>query len=518
MAAPITFEPEKVRMPTPKEKLQMGREQALESHRHLQRAIPGFDFARFKREFVPRLVAAYNKRAKVEGLVPLNPAWLDLVRRARGGAAGPKQFYVQHRARLQPRMFPGDPTKAKRAYDLFLKEMEKLPLVRSGPSSGMLSHESGHLQSFYEKDPETVIRSRRPRSGGEVGSKPPFETALNEAVASYRGFRTAWEAWKPFGIPRKAWGAWSGFPTYAANLSATQLKRLMTALKRMEAKYPGIRNQAHKALYEFADYVQPVLYNVPGKDWTDEEKAALQRFLKRRGGRYRETLPATPEERQHHMRRQPYVMRDQEAPSSRVASARLPLSIREAGEVVPFPVEKVAPPEEREKPADILQPSFQRGSFLLFVKGFPVGWYAREHDAVMAARHLANEFEAGHPSLLWQAVQLDAPEDDLVDWMTNTGRDIEEPVALFLTDPRYRKTRADVVRDMLFVLAVPGAEPPANLQTEGMPQGDLFDLEDKFRQAAMKHADELNWDRIAHSVDAANEAIRSITGSGKQES
>lgn len=509
MAGPITFEPEEVRMPTPEEKLQMGRERALESYRHLQTAAPGFDFARFKREFVPRLVAAYNRRAKAEGLAPLNPAWLDLVQKARGGTAGPKQFYVQHRARLQPRMFPGDPAKAKRAYDLFLKEMEELPLVRSGPSSGMLSHESGHLQSFYEKDPETVIRSRRPRSGDEVGPKPPVETALNEAVASYRGFRMAWEAWKPFGIPRKAWGAWSGFPTYVANLSPAQLRQMLVSLKKMESKYPGIQNQARKALYEFADYVQPVLYNVPGKDWTDKEKAALKRFLKSRGGRYRETLPATSEERQRHMKRQPYVMRGQET-GSRVAAVRPPLSIREAGEVVPFPSEKVAPPEEQEKPADILQPSFQRGSFLLFVKGFPVGWYAREHDAIMAARRLADEFEAGRPSLLWQAVQLDAPEDSLVDWMTNTGRDIEEPVVVFLTDPKYRSARADVVRNMLFVLAVPGTEPPTNLQTEGIPQGDLFDLEDRFRRAAMEHADELDWDRIAHGVDAANDVIRSI--------
>lgn len=518
MAGPeMTFDPEEEARPlTPQEKLQSSRQQAMEAHKHLQQAAPGFDFKRFKREFVPKLIAAYNRRAKAFGLPPLNPAWLDLLGRAKGGAAAPKDFYVLYRERLQPRIFPGDPAKAKKAYDLFLRELEKAPLIRSGPSSGMLSHETGHFRG-YQTDPGAAIRSRRPRTLtpkgliSEPGAKPTMATAINEAIASYNGFKLAWEAWSKYGIPRKAWAAWSGFPTYTQGMSEPQVKELLRRLKKLNFRHPGIYKQARTALYEFQKYVEPVLYNVPGADWTDKEKAALKRFLKTRGGRYLEYLPFDEEERLRHMKRQPYVMREEEAPS-RVASA-FPLSIREAGEVVPFPSEKVTPPEEKEEPAQILSPALEAGSFVLFVKGFPVGWYDRFHTAAKAAKDMADAFIEGRPSLLGEAVHRDAP-DEIADWMTKRRADITEPADIFLTDPRYRGTRERVAPMMVSVMSIGGSPPSPEQRSEGVPAGDLFDLEDRFLPVAEEAQDRLDWDRIAWATDAVNADIWKIVQEG----
>lgn len=511
----MTFAPEEVKQLTPAEKLKLSRERARKAHEHLQQAAPEFDFQRFKREFVPKLITAYNQQARIANLPLFNPAWLDLLQQAKGGAAAPKDFYVKYRSGLQPKMFPGDPAKARKAYDTFLKELEKAPLVRSGPSSGMLSHESGHLRGYYE-DPEAAIRSRRPRtpSGSGFmstpGAKPVMETAINEAVASYNGMKVAWKAWGKYGIPRKAWAAWSGFPTYTSRMTDRQVKTLMIRLKKMDDKYPGIYNQAYKAMYDFGRYVEPVLYNAPGIDWSPKEKAALKRFLKARGAPYREDLfhDVTDEERLRHMKRQPYVMREEEAPS-RVASA-FPLSTREAGEVVPFPYEKVSPPEEKEKPADILSPQLASGSFLVFVKAFPVGWYEREPRAVEAAKGMADAFIAGRPSLLGEAVRMDAPSDDLVDWMMETHREITEPVEMFLTDPRYREARERASKMMVSVLSIPGEPPAPDQRSEGIPSGDLYELEDKFRAAARDYEESLDWDRIAWATDMVNADIRTL--------
>jgi hypothetical protein len=96
----------------------------------------------------------------------------------------------------------------------------------------------------------------------------------------------------------------------------------------MEGRYPGIGDQARKALYEYHKYVEPTMYNVPGADWTAKEKEALKRFLGSRGGIYRETLPEDEGRRLRHLRRQPYVKAPTEPSATAVASLLPPLSKR----------------------------------------------------------------------------------------------------------------------------------------------------------------------------------------------
>lgn len=305
----MVFEPEEVRVPTPKEKAEFAGRRALEIEESLLRAAPAFDVERFKREFLPALMRAYNREARIQKLPEAKREWFRVSpkpERAGVGGVLAKDFYRRNRGRLMPILFPGArPAEATKAYDLLLKKMEELPdvAVWAVPAGSTLGHELGHVTT-YRREPELPSEALKHRKGRGSAVK----SAINEAIASWRGFRTAWSAWKRFGIPRKAWGAWFGFPAYTAGMDAIQIDALMKALKRLDARYPGIYEQARKTLYEYDEYVTPVMHNIPGADWTREERKALQRFLKARGGRYRKTLPATPEERLRHMRRQPYVM------------------------------------------------------------------------------------------------------------------------------------------------------------------------------------------------------------------
>jgi len=326
MAGPFTFEPEVIAPSTPWEQVQHGRQRARDLHKHLQKAVGGFSFAKFMKDFASPLVETYNADAKKLGLPLANKAWFKILQTADGGALAPKDFFVKHRAILQPRLYPGDPAKAAKAYDLLLGKMSALPRITSGPVSGELAHEFGHIRTDYS-DPNVPAAAVGPMGKGKE-FRPVVENAVNEAVASYRGFQTAWKTWGKFGIPKKAWGAWFGFPTYTDNMTQAQLGEVLRQLKAIESKYPGIEGQARKALYEYHKYVEPVMYNVPGADWTPEEKKALERFLKSRGGTYRETLPEDEKKRLRHMRSQPYVMAPATQPTSAVAGFFPPLSKR----------------------------------------------------------------------------------------------------------------------------------------------------------------------------------------------
>lgn len=318
--ADYTFEPEEM---TPWERAKHTSEQALGVHRQIQRAGKGFDFERFAREFATPLLEAYNAKAKAQGLPLADRRWFRLLRAIEGHSAKPKDFYARHRATLQPRMFPGDPAKAAKAYDLFLSELQSIPLATSGPVSGMLSHEFGHGQT-YGADPSAPMAAQRP-SGATAGRE--VERLVNEAVASYRGFQTSWKAWGRYGIPRKAWGAWYGFPTYLSAMTEPQFTEAMRRLERMEGKYPGISDQVKKVLYQYGDYVEPTLYNIPGVDWTAGEKEALKRFLKERKAPYRETVP-DERTRLRHLQRQPYVKAPTAPAGTAVAGSMPPLSKR----------------------------------------------------------------------------------------------------------------------------------------------------------------------------------------------
>jgi hypothetical protein len=314
------FEPETL---TPWEQAQHTSQQALSLHKQIQQVGKGFDFERFVREFANPLLEAYNSKAKAQGLPLANRQWFQLLRSIKGKAVKPKDFYIKYRTTLQPRMFPGDLTKATKAYNVFLSELNNLPLAISGPVSGILAHEFGHGQT-YLSDPSVPIAAQRP-SGVKTGRK--VERLINEAVASYKGFQTSWKAWERFGIPHKAWGAWYGFPTHLTDMTELQFVEAMKLLKGMEGKYPGISEQVRKVLQEYNKYVEPVMYNIPGQDWTAEEKIALQRFLKERGAPYRESVP-DEQTRMRHLRRQPYVQAPTQQPTSVVAELLLPLSKR----------------------------------------------------------------------------------------------------------------------------------------------------------------------------------------------
>lgn len=328
MAKPLTFEPEVVAPPTPWEQVQLGRQRATEVHRQLQKAVKGFDFRKFMSDFADPLINTYNEEAKRLGYPLASREWFKVLRTADGGALAPKDFFAKHRAVLQPRLYPGDPAKASKAYDLLLTRLGSLPRITSGPISGELAHEFGHAGT-YQGDPSVPAKGYG-RLGAGKGERPTVDTAVSEAVASYRGFQNAWKAWSRFGIPRKAWGAWFGFPTYTEDMTEEQLGQVMRQLKAMEGKYPGIGEQARKALHEYHKYIEPVMYNVPGADWTPEERKALERFLKSRGGAYREELPEDDRERLRHLRRQPYVKAPSAPATSAVASRQFPLSKRSA--------------------------------------------------------------------------------------------------------------------------------------------------------------------------------------------
>lgn len=319
--ADLAFEPEEM---TPWERAKHTTERVLGIHRQLQQAGKGFDFNRFVKEFANPLIEAYNTKAKAQDLPIADSKWFQLLKKIEGRAAKPKDFYVKNRAVLQPRIFPGDPAKATKAYDLFLSELHNLPLAISGPVSGILSHEFGHGQT-YSADPSVPVAAQRP-SGATTGRE--VERLINEAVASYKGFQTSWKAWERYGIPHKAWGAWYGFPTYLREMTEPQFTEAMKRLKGMEGKYPGISDQVRKALYEYDKYIEPVMYNIPGKDWPAEEKEALKRFLKERGAPYRETVP-DERTRLRHLRQQPYVQAPTTTqPTSAIADFMPPLSKR----------------------------------------------------------------------------------------------------------------------------------------------------------------------------------------------
>jgi hypothetical protein len=327
MVEPFTFEPEVIKPSTPWEKVQHGRQRARDLYKHLQKAVGGFSFAKFMSDFASPLVENYNVDAKKLGLPLANKAWFKVLRNADGGALAPKDFFVKHRTILQPRLYPGDPIKATKSYNLLLNKMSALPRITSGPISGELAHEFGHIKTDYG-DPSVPTAAFGPMDKSKE-FRPVVENAVNEAVASYQGFQTAWKTWGKFGIPKKAWGAWFGFPTYTDNMTEAQLGEVLKRIKSIEGKYPGIEDQVRKALYEYHKYIEPVMYNVPGGDWTPTEKKALERFLKSRGGTYRETLPEDEKKRLRHMRSQPYVKAPTTTqPTSVMATFVPPLSKR----------------------------------------------------------------------------------------------------------------------------------------------------------------------------------------------
>lgn len=318
----LPFEPETIKLPTPEEKLQLSRQRAADIYRNLSQVAQAFDFKRFFRDFADPLVEIYNTDAKKLGFPLATKDWFKILRIADGSAMAPKEFFEKYRSQIQPRLFTGDLKINSKAYDLFLSKLSNLPKITSGPVSGSLAHEFGHTWA-YQAEPSVPIAYYSPV---DIQQKPLVDKVVSEALASYMGFQKAWKAWQRFGIPKKAWGAWYGFPTYASELSQPQVVELFEKLKKLDSKYSGISDQAHKALYEYHKFIEPVMYNVAGEDWTPEEKIALKRFLESRGGSYKKTLPEGEKERLQHLRSQPYVAKPSMRPL--VAQVVVPFSKR----------------------------------------------------------------------------------------------------------------------------------------------------------------------------------------------
>jgi hypothetical protein len=323
----MTFAPEPVGFSTPQERAQRSHKLMEETGTHLEEASKGFSIAKFTKDFAEPLMNAYNARAKQRGLPLATKEWFEIFGQLESSKSGlgqikpPRAFLIANRNTLQKQLFPNNP-KAAEAYDVLI-DLANLPQISSLPVSGVLGHEFGHSETAYQ-DPKTQVKSYGPKGG----KRPDLEHVVNEAVASFRGFQMAWKTWSRFGIPRKAWGTWVGFPQYANTLGVERLPELIAKLKTMESAYPGISSQAYKVVYHYDDYVKPVMYNVPGKDWTPKERLALKRFLESRGGVYRDTLPEDADEQLKHMRSQPYVKAPTTTPTSAVADFLPPLSKR----------------------------------------------------------------------------------------------------------------------------------------------------------------------------------------------
>jgi hypothetical protein len=325
MAEPLTFEPETVGVMTPqqqREALRSSVNQYIKVRQDLSQAAGRFDIGRFRREILPKLLSAYNDLRKDNpALLPIGARQVETLGKFENFANNPRAFLAKHKSQIMPRFFPGDPAKAEKSYQELLKASAELPSIMAGPVSGGLGHELGH-QTIYQMDPEVSVQGTRP----EGSKKATVAKTLDEALASWRGYQMAWKAWGQYGLPHKAWSAWMGFPTYAVGLTDAELQQLLEQLKKFDNKYKGIYEQARTAMFQYNEYVAPTLYNMPGPDWTEDEKKALERFLRTRGAPYRQWLPESGKSR--HMKRQPYVLAPATPPTATMASLKLPLSKR----------------------------------------------------------------------------------------------------------------------------------------------------------------------------------------------
>lgn len=565
MAGPhLTFKPETVRKSHPWEQADKW---AWEIVKHQQKAAKRFQ-KRFMREFVPAVIADWNRDAKRLGLPQASRRWFNISPAVKGGSTMLIDLYVKNRAKFMSRLFPGMPAaKANKAYDLLLKKMRARwkHVVKSGPSSGLLGHELGHAETGH-RHPKYPI--------GETGAlgkpkkKHNMAEVVNEAVASYHGYKRLWRLWGHHGIPKKAWGAWLGFPTYTSWMKPADVKSLLARLKKLEARFPGISSMTWKVLYRYNDYVRPIMYNIPGKDWTAAEKAALKRWLKARRGVYRERLPATPRQRLRHMRRQPYVRRaPTQAPDTAVASRwpplskramGVPLSVRtrslvevglsprswppplskRAGEVIPFPGQQ---PEKPEKPEDGGEGvEGERGKvlplgrwFLLHFGSDPIRWYPAKDQAQRALEEVKEAFVQGGTEerglindIVMDDVMRDAmtqleragllrseevlSPDDLFNLdITNnpTHAAYAEESYAFIEDPEYDDERAGIADAGLGIVeAPPKFAPPDKAVGEGLPPyPPAYDLDELPPEVIAKI-----WPRKRNVADAVRRAAAGL--------
>ena len=239
---------------SPFEKAQKSTEYSSKVYEHLQESAPKFNIELFKKEIAPKIIQSYNDEAKKMGfptlplnydLLPDSRRWLYLMGHGKGSAQVARDYYIHNRNTLQQKMFPGNP----KAYDKFLEQFRIVPEIAAGPVSGTLSHEMGHVS--LKQDPETKIRMEAPNIPGIKSGNEKVDLAVSEAIASWNGFKTLWNAWSQYGIPRKAWGAWHGFPSYIENMDEKTFNLFLGKLKELETNFPGIYEQATKVLYKY---------------------------------------------------------------------------------------------------------------------------------------------------------------------------------------------------------------------------------------------------------------------------
>lgn len=302
---------------TPFEKAQKSKERTIRIHEDIQAVAPRFNLQLFEKEIVPKVIEEYNKEAKKMNLQQLPfdnktyTKWLFLGRHGQSAMRPSLDYYTQNKEVLKKKMFPdSNPNVAEQAFNLYLNTLKRFPQIGTGPISGGFSHEMGHA-SGYQKDPSATMEATIPVGEEGVGKGSNINIAINEAIASWNGFNLLWKTWKQYGIPRKAWGAWYGFPSYIGDMSKEEFKQFINKIKDLsETKYPSLYYQVSKVLYEYDKYVEPTMYNIPGADWTEKEKENLKRFLEQRGGKYLEMVPEDRREKVRHLQQQPYVMRE----------------------------------------------------------------------------------------------------------------------------------------------------------------------------------------------------------------
>jgi len=469
------FEPEEIRMSYPWERGAVSAEQAVR-----QQSLAEKKFRRlFISEFIPLAISSWNADAKRLGLPPASRKWF-LIGSGRN-ATLPLPIFERHRAVFMPKMFPDiSPKEANRAYDMLLAKMRKAwkHFIESNPTAGILLHEMGHAETGF-RNPELSFRHP------ERGKVKHYPTIINEAVASWHGFKRAWKLWSRWGIPRKAWGAWTGFPTYMSRLAPEQVDHLMVELERLDAKYPGLSDMARKVAYQYDEYVRPVLYNVPGKDWTDAEKKALRKWVEERGGKYREYLPKSEKERLRHLKSQPYVRKKKEPTGTAVASADMPLFrrawlplSRRAGDVVRFPSEKVMPTEKKDRPADIMEVDFSGTRFAVCCLGRLLEEFGTQEDAERHAEKLVSDFAYGRGnSEVWECLEdfgaTEAAMDEYVDLYDPWDiLSFLEESFLKNRSENMSERRDSIARDAVAVVPIPkGMDYYSVMKSGGIPQG-----------------------------------------------
>jgi len=157
-----------------------------------------------------------------------------------------------------------------------------------------------------------------------------------------------------------------------------------------------------------------------------------------------------------------------------------PGSRKEAGEVIPFPSESVAPAEKRPDPARMLEPGFshEKGSwFVVSAMGLPVAWYDRSHQAERAAAFLRRSFaegaDEGTYSPMRFAIEMAQATERVYDEFAGEHDpwDLYRFIEQWFSSPKHAKDRRAVAEQVVGIHEIPkGSVAPGLQPMSGPPE------------------------------------------------